>query len=342
MSDTSAQVAVPFALLQGIVASAAQEGQGDWNTSFLDYFDQIDRSQSAKASPVKLPPSSDWAPIGNGVECLSPPPLRTTSTSHEECNSSRYLARVLTLRYMATRLAMHWAKQQETNTCAEILDAERSLVETAKAQRCVISQLYENTDYITDNTTTLAVKSQDEAPGDGYLVTVNKIRDSSPAGQNILSRARTVLFNAKKWRANHNILMFDNLENFAQHEMHESKHKVFDSNIHVIGSPEKIRYISIVSDLINANERFDPLEEELNEGRFRLDKRLLKDAFLGQTSLRVVAASRVSSDDSARKKASDPKVSYLGEKGRTKADHETLINSALCVKIFLGKRFELK
>jgi hypothetical protein len=128
--------------------------------------------------------------------------------------------------------------------------------------------------------TALAVTPLGESGADDYLVNVSELGARVPTCAELIDRARVALKRPPKENINHNILMTSCINDNDMTVLAQC----IGNNIHVAGNFDDVRFIVVVSDVPDRNKPDDP--PAAYEGRFRLDKSRLKEAFLGRTDHR--------------------------------------------------------
>jgi hypothetical protein len=228
---------------------------------------------------AQVPACLHWVQISKGVAGLSPAVLHSTHPNQVD-HAACFLVRALTLRYLAARLAM-----EQDALPDDPREAERSLLLTAKTQRTMLSVLATEVQIFSEGMT-LAIKSQENEQCYGYLIRNIELCEVESANHSLISRAQAALFQNKE-NENcecHSILMTDSLK---VHSIRGRSHRVFDHGIHLIGNPDEVKYIILVSGVSNRSEKSSWPEKDYTDpykGRFRISSSKLRDKFLGRTS----------------------------------------------------------
>lgn len=233
------------------------------------------------AKYVEPPASSDWVAIRHDLFGLSPTFLRKTyqAVAHGKavCDRGTLFLQALMLRHIVGCLA---AQQPVPEShLGNRQTAARSLVRTARLQKSMFSG--NSNDF---SCATLAVKYYDDCMySDNYLITVNNVCDEQQRGKpnNIVSRVKTALLSVDNTNVNHSVIMVDDIN-----RCDITKHINYGRNIHLIGNKSDVRFVIVVSGIVN-QDKHDRLHKETYGGRVRLDKSLLRDVFSGYCSDRT-------------------------------------------------------
>jgi hypothetical protein len=120
-------------------------------------------------------------------------------------------------------------------------------------------------------------------------------------------------------------------------------YKVLDHSVHLIGSPDEVRFVVVVSDVPDL--KGNQIPQDPYEGRFRLNKSHLRDVFLGRryhglfppsvlTLDRAMTASRQDDNSSLHP---PPAEIMLDEKNvEEELENETLISSKQVSRLFFS------
>jgi hypothetical protein len=115
---------------------------------------------------------------------------------------------------------------------------------------------------------------------DAHLITINQLCDLYLHNEtDLVACAKDVLRCKDIDGTINNIVMLDSAELLSR--KHRS-YQVYDRNVHLVGNPDEVRFVIFVSELTETKEPTKPPEEAPYEGRFRISKSLLRDAFVGR------------------------------------------------------------
>ena len=180
----------------------------------------------------------------------------------------RFLAGLLTM----NKLAAHKAERLESR----LSETQHSLVGAAKAQRRLMEHVLRPREDVAGEMTALAVAPRDDEYFDSYLVSVNEFSAGSVGMKTVVARAKQALETTRHISIKHHILITDDISrDFAL----DGTYFQYDRQIHLVGNPDNVKFCIFVSNVPDHNRPLDPVD--LSEGRFRLSRSRLRDAFLG-------------------------------------------------------------
>lgn len=219
----------------------------------------------------------EWTLVGNAMNVLCPTVLRT-GQYHEQCNvpgEGRFLLRTLAWRYLASRLMIRRATHFGATPLSNLDDVEKALVLTAKAQRKMLTRMAITRTEIAGDFLALTVIPCAHSDA-SYLVNVSELCDVEKNTSRLFERAHQAITTTAKQRVNHNIVMTSDISDATGCSIAYSH----DHPVHLVGNSDEIRFIVVVSALPDQNfPKDDP--DDTYEGRFRLNKRRLRDVFRG-------------------------------------------------------------
>jgi hypothetical protein len=155
-------------------------------------------------------------------------------------------------------------------------ETEHLLVRAAKAQRRLRSCVLAPAATLAGELTALAVAPGNDKYFNSYLVSVNEFTAGSMAMGAVVARAKNALDTAQG-SIRHNILITDDIGRDSELDGTYCQH---DHRIHLVGDPSDLKYFIFVSDVPDHNRPFD--SAPFSEGRFRVSRSRLRDAFLGK------------------------------------------------------------
>ncbi len=232
---------------------------------------------------LHIPKGLEWTSVGTDLTAICPTVLRTGSY-HDRCklpDAGGFLLRALVWRYLATRLAMLRTSQKIKGYHPLFsLDAvRRSLIHTAKTQREMLDTILMADTNVAGDMTALAVSQHAAASFNSYLVTVSELSGGDKDAFKLTSRAKFALNNVKNPEINHKVIMSDDIPSAFEYG---DSYCWGDQPIHLVGNPDEVRFVFVVSGVPDNDDR--PPSDEIYEGRFRLSKSGLRDAFAGLPS----------------------------------------------------------
>jgi hypothetical protein len=243
---------------------------------------QSDDSESNSISSSKAvgQKTTAWVSLGRDVACLDPDLLSETYKCFDfrktDTRAVITMIRVLKAHYISHIVASTKYKKYMGNQERSKQDAEWSFARAAETQISFISNIFET--FNIENRVeyaTIALKQNKASADRGYLVTINTIFDRNGLSANVLNKA---IFDAKLRNTDltgHSVILMDDIRQFDIHF-----HRVYEPNVHVVGNQDDIRFVIVVSDLLDQAKN-TMLPDNTQEECFSLNKRGLDRLFLG-------------------------------------------------------------
>jgi len=296
---------------------------------------------------LHIPAGLEWTSVGSTLAAISPWLLRSGRRNLPRAipENGDVLVRIVAWRYLASRLAMcRAARPKAARHRSSWYDAQRSLVFAAKKQRTLHGLMLVRRSDAVRELTTLAVTACESDHPASYLISMTELARQGAVFPELVSRAKDALSKVNSESINHNIVMTDSI---ASDINIEGAYYMPDSNIHLIGNPNKVRFIIFVSDVPDQSEERD-LQDNYG-GRFRLDKIRLRDVLVGGDQGNAGPGGRALNLDtglvSIREKPPDEAPSFFrslskrltaGAEEINDAESETLISRSRAARAFFG------
>lgn len=205
------------------------------------------------------------------------------------------LVRSLGWRYLAGLLALDKITALDTQRLDTMLnETERMLVGAAKSQRRLRRCLFPPAQFIEGDMTALALAPSKNNYFDSYLVSVNELPAGCMKIESVIARAKMSLHPTGQRDLRHRVFITDDI---SRHFVVSAAYQADDLLVLLSGDIDNLRFFILVTDIPDHNRPPDP--PAFDEGRFRLSRSRLRDAFKG-------VAEDVSEVDCIDKNAASP------------------------------------